>query len=506
MSPAQVIAEAAQRLLSGNEVSEREKHPLLLVLTRMALGLQAREQARQLATALRESTRSQFAPQSVEQRTADMLYADSLLAFELYSETVAVLSPIAELPELKTSVDAMSLWRLANALSLMGNDADLERSRALMIRFGAEIPKLSLSTEERFSLYQAEATYWTGLRDFKQGMPLAQAAIAYHQQHALKASEELLLLYASVAAGYAAAGDFKSASKAYLDAIALGEKMYVGPNHPTNNLRALLGSMSVVTNELDRAEPLIIDALRFREQNLGTQHFLTLQSMNALARLRLAQKRETEAYDTLYRVIAACEKRATPNTLCVRAMINLGRSLTQKNELDEAERLFQTALALQESLSGKDSGPMIEALLYWTELRVRKREFAGVRDTVTRIEAIARKTGGYQAEVLLARARRAEAYLSLGDAQSCLQELSEVEPVYSKTVPNAVGPRVSMLRTRAQCAAQLKQFDQAKGFAESALALAGTSLSPSTRAELEALADKQPETSKPSRNKQQHQR
>jgi len=489
MPPEQMIADGAKQLLANAQFPAPIKINLLRSLITIANGLGDVSQAQQLAGELRRLSNIAYAPGSVQRLQADRVLAETMLAAERYQDAVDLLAytdvgaaPISE-------AQAQAMMVLATAYGALGNEASAKIAQAIVTRVGKALPALRLASEQRFALMTQEALFWSNLRAFAEGQKLAQAALNFYLQQSLRPSNDVLDLYQALAACAAANGEMQRATAAYEDGIALSVRMYGPEHHRTAQLEALLGSFLIVRGDFARAEPLVFRALALRTRLLGETHYLTLQSLSAAARLRLAQRRTEEAHSLLYQVKAGCAKRSEPNTACAGAQAALGRSLLLSGALVEAGTELAAALALQERISGVDAPQLITPLAYLAELQAKSPDYAQTLTTVQRIEAIAARTGGYRTELLLAQSRRAQANLRLGNAKACAAELAEVEPSYSALLPKSHGERRAMLRTRAQCAVLLGAQADAAGFARTVLSLSPEQITPDVRAALNKLAE-----------------
>ena len=491
-TPAQIVGDAADRLLADAAMSQDNKLVLLSALAKVAAGLGELERAVRLSTELLELTQA-TEPDNTERILAiRQELADVYIAADRVEDAVAVLSPAESAGPIESPTAAKAVLALARSYTFRGDAALQSRAAQLMNQtFAPAVRAMSISDADRFDLLASEAVFWSNLREFTKSTPLAEAAFKFFDESGMAPTSIVIELSAALAAGASAAGDSAKAIAAYERGVDVAQRLYPEPHPNKAAINALLGSYLIVRRELARAEPLVLEALATRQRLLGPKHNVTLQSLNAAARLRLSQNRSAEADAYLREVIAACAQRIAPTVPCVTASANLGRSLLLQERYDEAEASLAAALALQERISGSDSPFLIFPLFNLTELQQVTGRYDETLATVARIEALAAR-GDSRAEVLIARSRRAAANLHLGNLQACADEMATVEPEYSAMLPGAIGARGAMLYTRAMCADRLGRAAEARSVARTALGLESVQFDPPKRRALERLAEGQP--------------
>jgi tetratricopeptide (TPR) repeat protein len=122
-----------------------------------------------------------------------------------------------------------------------------------------------------------------------------------------------------------------------------------------------LGNVYRSLGDFAKAEPMLTEGLRIREQTLGKDHEDTASSLHHLAWLRHDQGQYREAEDLYRRALAVREKRLGPTHLATAAtLFNLAYLLAHQDDiptparLDEAERLLRRAIAIRrERLPGE---------------------------------------------------------------------------------------------------------------------------------------------------------
>ncbi len=116
-----------------------------------------------------------------------------------------------------------------------------------------------------------------------------------------------------------------------------------------------LGLQFLQMHELGEAEPLLINALEWRRQELGDDHDQTLVSVNSLGLLRSYQRRFEEAQLLLEEALASRRRvygDLHPDT--IKAIQNLAGLLEARQEYDVAEGYFLEAQEKQREVLGAD--------------------------------------------------------------------------------------------------------------------------------------------------------
>ena len=139
----------------------------------------------------------------------------------------------------------------------------------------------------------------------------------------------------------------------YLDALAIREQQ-LGANHP--DTATSLSNLALLYNNQGRyaeAEPLHRRVLAIREQQLGANHPDTADSLNNLAGLYYQQGRYEEA-EPLYQQALAIKKQqlGTNHPSIANNLNNLALLYNDQGRYEEAEPLYQQALTIREQQLG----------------------------------------------------------------------------------------------------------------------------------------------------------
>lgn len=127
---------------------------------------------------------------------------------------------------------------------------------------------------------------------------------------------------------------------------------------------ANLGSLLRDRGQLAEAEPLLRTALEMRRQLFGTEHHVTLVSMNKLALLLRAKGQPAEARALLQEYVELCPKVLGPNHAHVAVGLNnLGLLWFDEGRYAEAEDCFQRAVDLYRRTRGAAHPQVAEALV-----------------------------------------------------------------------------------------------------------------------------------------------
>jgi len=195
--------------------------------------------------------------------------------------------------------------------------------------------------------------------------------------------------------------------------------------------------------------------------------------MAALARLRAGQNRTDEALAVLSEGVAICTKSAQQNIACVRLLQTRGRLYASKSKFDAAEADLNAAIGMQRNISGEDGARIASQFAYLSELqRLRGRYDEAIATAEQALDLFDKAGGGHWSEVAIARLQRAWANLELGKHQSALDEITEIETIFSKQSPDNLLIRVRMLSVKARALSRLDRLTEAKQTAAAALILA----------------------------------
>jgi tetratricopeptide (TPR) repeat protein len=145
---------------------------------------------------------------------------------------------------------------------------------------------------------------------------------------------------------YRASGDYAGAADAYRNAWAIYREN-LGRAHPFAVIvQGNVGSMLLMQDSLDTAEPLLRDALAGLEQSYGADHRTVGNVLADVGLLELRTGRTTEAASALQRAVTilAADLPAGHPSIAV-AELRLGQALSTLGRTTEAEPLLLSALA-----------------------------------------------------------------------------------------------------------------------------------------------------------------
>ncbi len=468
----EIVEQGGDRILADRAMPQETKADLLGVLSRVALSMGAQTQAQELTQALLLLSDQLY--QSADSRwiSARHLRALSLIDRAEFTEATTLLEPLQDaLLQRGDPLGVEALLTLALAMSEQGGRVD----EALALQ--REITALAMKdvkTQPRSALQAmiAEANHFGGLHRYKESLERSERALTFWKSRGLPLSSEVLWLHASIGNSASALGDAVRGEAAYREAIALSERLYKRPHQATAWFVGLLGSYLVALGRYDEAESYVQRGLAMRRDLLGDAHPDTLFAVAALARLRASQTRTDEALTVLSEGVSICEKARLQHQACVRLLQTRGQVHAMKADFEAAQADLNAAITVQRKISGED-GAMVAtqfgALSSMQRLGGRYEEAI-----VTAEHALAlfeKAGGGYFGEVADARYQRARANFELGKHQATLDEITEVEALYSKQSRDDFIIRIRMLSLKARALSRLNRTDEARQTAAAALTL-----------------------------------
>ncbi len=487
----EIVEQGGDRILTDRAMPQEIKADLLGVLSRVALSMGAQTQAQELTQALLVLSDQLYESSDSRWISARHLRALSRIDRAEFAEATTLLEPLQDdLLRRGDTLGVEALLTLARAMSEQGGRVD----QALVLQ--REITALAMKdahAHPRSALQAmiAEANHFGGLHRYKESLERSERALTFWKSRALPLSSEVLWLHASIGNSASALGDAVRGEAAYRDAIALSERLYKRPHQATAWFVGLLGSYLVALGRYDEAESYVQRGLAMRRDLLGDAHPDTLFAIAALARLRGSQTRTDEALTVLSEGVSICEKTGLQHQACVRLLQTRGQVHAMRAEFDAAQIDLNAAITLQRQISGED-GAMVAtqfgALSAMQRLGGRYEEAI-----VTAEHALAlfeKAGGGYFGEVADARYQRARANFELGKHQLALDEITEVEALYSKQSPDDFIIRIRMLSLKARALSRLNRAEEARQTAAAALKLVdkAQSVDPKMIAGLKLLA------------------
>lgn len=228
-----------------------------------------------------------------------------------------------------------------------------------------------------------------------------------------------------LAEAYRAAGEIEQAEALHLETLRFYEAR-LGASHPLtlqskNNL-----ALTYQANErVDLAIPLLQEVVEHKKVAPGERNLDTLRSMNNLALALLEANRTDEAiarHEKTLKLRTEVLKEVHPDTIS--SMSNLGQAYLQKGELDKAVEKLKRALELADKKLGRNHIHRLTTMNALALALQRKRKSDEARDmfeeALTGMQARLKPDHAY---VLRAMSNLAECYLDLGDSRPGVEML-----------------------------------------------------------------------------------
>ena len=183
-----------------------------------------------------------------------------------------------------------------------------------------------------------------------------------------------------------------------------------GPSDP--RLATVLYNLAGVYVEKGRyaeAEPLYRNALAIRENTLGPAHPLLAEAWNGLGFLCLQQRKYKEAESWLERASNLWEASTGSEAFAAVALNNLALLRRLQGDFDQAESLYQRAVAAEQKNFGQDHPEVATSLLSLAALYRARGKGAQAEQTYRQALLLLEKTVGDQDPLTMeTRARLAE--------------------------------------------------------------------------------------------------
>ena len=195
----------------------------------------------------------------------------------------------------------------------------------------------------------------------------------------------------------------------------------------------LLGMSHQFQGELDRAEPLYLQAKTIRESNGEAGRKLLGITLDAIAQLRFEQERWKDAEDLEHQAAALCgETRGEYDTCTLNANRHLGEIYSTEGRLTEAETIFQQVIhAARQNVT-------LEAQLLPTALRdqalivVAKGQYREAEPLLKEALDLSSKLGAERSEVADSLVALARLYHVEGDTARAEPLLTRAAAIYEK--------------------------------------------------------------------------
>lgn len=158
-------------------------------------------------------------------------------------------------------------------------------------------------------------------------------------------------------------GHFSEGARSVERELAIRREV-LGDDHPevataVNNLAALLHSQG----ELDRAEPLYLEALEMKRRLLGAEHPDVAFTLNNLASLRHARGDYTGAAEFLREALGLLSGIfGDEHPLATASLLNLAAVLKTQGRYAEAEPLYRRALEIRREVLGREHRDVAESM------------------------------------------------------------------------------------------------------------------------------------------------
>lgn len=182
---------------------------------------------------------------------------------------------------------------------------------------------------------EAEQYYFTAVKSYK----------------ALSAANELGNVYNSLATLYMSLGNYYEAERLY-------SNLLKEPNTPSfffNTIRQNLASLYELTMRYEEGQKLLKEVLKKDQLELGQYHPYNAITLQNLAVLYMKRGKTDNAKELLMQAIEIDRRNGAVNTLPYAAKIeNLGKVHQESGDLVKAGALYEEALKIRESITGKE--------------------------------------------------------------------------------------------------------------------------------------------------------
>ncbi len=225
-----------------------------------------------------------------------------------------------------------------------------------------------------------------------------------------------------------------------------------------------LAWLSRVQGNLSGAEPLARRALSITEKALGPDDPEVARSAGNLAAIYMSQGKFSDAEPLFQRAVAIDERAPNPNQARVASSIsNLGTFYLRRGRLDEAESQLERALEIRERVLEPDHASLAANLLnlgavYWT-----KGRYGDAESVYQRAREIFEKTLDPE------HPRMASILNNLGETYLALERYDEAEPLLTRalTVKERIyDPSHTSIATTVHALANLHRHQRRYGLAE----------------------------------------
>jgi tetratricopeptide (TPR) repeat protein/tRNA A-37 threonylcarbamoyl transferase component Bud32 len=187
-------------------------------------------------------------------------------------------------------------------------------------------------------------------------------------------------------------------------------------------LRALLldkmGNVYLGLGELDRAEPLLREALELRRAHLPADHLDLAASLQSMGFIHLVRFDTAKSVSLLRQALAIRERQLGPgHPLTAETLTYLAMPLLRDNEWAEAERLLRRALAVRRKAFGAGSHEATVTLGVLAYALIRKGDWFNAPLVVTELAGRVEEVNGKEFGSLIRHLLRAKVVQKLGAAR-----------------------------------------------------------------------------------------
>ncbi len=190
----------------------------------------------------------------------------------------------------------------------------------------------------------------------------------------------------------------------------------------------LMGAVYSELGALDRAEPLLVEGLKLREELLSPDHPDVASSLTALGALRFMQGSFQEAEALLTRAVAILQAaKGHDHPTSVLALQNLGKVYRAQGRYAESERVFRQCLAIQERTGPVGSPSVAESLTGIGGALLKQGKPAAAEELFERALAVFEQAGAGPLETSVALS-------NLGAVLAAQAKVGEAVPLLERAI------------------------------------------------------------------------
>ena len=216
---------------------------------------------------------------------------------------------------------------------------------------------------------------YAGLGMYDEGMQLLQAALDSHRQLFGLQHPETAKTLRNLASVLRSRGDYAQAETLFREA--LSSRNNIAPHGDLETAETLteFAAFLFQAGRTDESEALTTQALEMTRKIAGEDHVVVANDFNLLGLIKDSRGDVAGAEESYRKSLEIYRRIDSVNVLASYVMMNLATNLTSQGKYDEAEKIFNSLIALSQKLYGRDHPNQAAILSHFARVYYLKGEY-----------------------------------------------------------------------------------------------------------------------------------